>query len=330
MRKIGVIPDRPWSRMLWAWLLLWNGRWAGTRWQYDRRSSLTVKKQDTISKMGINGKHTEKVDERTSRRNFIVFRLLLAVTAYLILDLLGWVSLPPEDIQIIYSVEKQYIFRRRSQITLEEIGFRVGAVLGYGVAATAMLTKLHSVSAALMVGIGASEPEEWPYIFGNVFDAWSLRQFWSTTWHQQLGRSLVAHSDYITYNVLRVPKTNRILVRYLRVVLVFTISGLLHVLTDSALDIPFQESGAVDFFLTQTLGIALEDMVFAINRSQNESPPPWQRPIYLTLGYLWTASFIVWSAPVWIYPSMRHSSPGMIKPVPFSLLTVLFGPKSAL
>lgn len=154
----------------------------------------------------------------------------------------------------------------------------------------------------------------------------AANHFCSLTWHQQIRHSLVSHSDYITYNILRIPQTSKTLVKYARVVLAFTLSGLLHVIVDCSLAIPLKESGAMNFFIIQVLGIAVEDMAFGLNRLKDESirqsPKSFRAKL---LGYIWTAAFVVWSLPAMIYPSMRHMSPDKVRPVPFPILQRLFG-----
>lgn len=149
-------------------------------------------------------------------------------------------------------------------------------------------------------------------------------------------------ADYITYATLQH--------KYLNHFLNFFISGFLHALIDVACGLPWLESGAIQFFCTQFLGIILEDFAWKtynhlipfdspeyqnnerekmesskeINGSLNNStrnsslqtrpsaanlisrhqrqirPALWLRII----GVVWVISFLTWSMPVWLYPSM--------------------------
>lgn len=63
------------------------------------------------------------------------------------------------------------------------------------------------------------------------------------------------------------------------------------------------ESGALQFFCMQALGIVLEDGAQAVyrkvtGRTQGSNPTLLERSI----GYSWVLFFIVWTTPVWVFP----------------------------
>ncbi|EEP76736.1 predicted protein [Uncinocarpus reesii 1704] len=323
--EINEISFRPWSRIAWACGMIWNARWIGTRWRDDPKRRVPTRKRAKLHR-ATNGNHVECKKEETGRWEFVVKKLKTAIAMYLVMDLLGLPVMQTGVDPSFFSVDKQYIFRRTNHITLEELGFRTGAVMGFGLTAFSMITLMSSLPAAVMVGLGLNEPEEWPTLFGHISDAWSIRQFWSVAWHQYFRRSFVCYSEFIAYKVLHIPKPNKILARYARVMTVFVVSGLLHIMTDNALGIPFRESGALSFFATQALGIMFEDVVLLVHRSKDEQfhhgPKSWTSR---SLGYIWTAAFMVWAAPVWLYPMMRYAPPTKLRTVPFSVLSALFG-----
>ena len=65
-------------------------------------------------------------------------------------------------------------------------------------------------------------------------------------------------ADFVTYATLQH--------KYLNHFLNFFTSGLLHAVVDVACGLPWQESGAIQFFCTQLLGIVLEDIAWNIYR----------------------------------------------------------------
>lgn len=65
-------------------------------------------------------------------------------------------------------------------------------------------------------------------------------------------------ADFITYATLQH--------KYLNYFLNFFISGLLHAMIDVACGLTWHESGSIQFFCTQLLGIVLEDFVWNIYR----------------------------------------------------------------
>ena len=54
---------------------------------------------------------------------------------------------------------------------------------------------------------------------------------------------------------------NRVVKRYMRLMLAFTISGIIHIGGDVGTGIPLRESGALKFFVMQGLGVMGEDAV---------------------------------------------------------------------
>ena len=143
-------------------------------------------------------------------------------------------------------------------------------------------------------------------------------------WHQLLRKQLSAPADLITYHVLRLPK-HSLFTRYTRLFLVFLLSGLLHQWVEVGQGIAWRQSGQLHFFITQVMGIILEDAVQGIYRScrgvkRGEETTAGRR---LT-GYLWVLVFLWWSTPAWFYPRLRLSE-GDKKDqlLPFSLFKML-------
>lgn len=144
----------------------------------------------------------------------------------------------------------------------------------------------------------------------------------SVFWHQLIRQTLSDPARFITYDVVRLQK-GRLAARYMCIFLTFLNSGLMHAGGELAAGVSWQQSGAIRFFCTQTVGIMLEDGVQAIygsargiDRSRTQ-PPIWARLI----GYIWVITFLVWSTPVWTYPQIRINK-GEEKDlvVPFSVI----------
>jgi hypothetical protein len=79
------------------------------------------------------------------------------------------------------------------------------------------------------------------------------------------------------------------------------------------INIPFRESGALRFFVSQAIAIMIEDGVqgafrrFGKNQAkptESAEPPFWQR----LAGFIWVAFFFLWISPVWVYPILRSTS----------------------
>lgn len=149
----------------------------------------------------------------------------------------------------------------------------------------------------------------------------------SILWHQMFRQTFSGPATFIVEDFLKIPtRTKR--ARYTKIFLTFFISGLFHKLVDMAGGMTAQESGSLHFFCTQAFGIVIEDMAqdvyFYFSTSQtkpNRKPSPlWTR----LLGYVWLATFLVWSSPVVIFPAIRRNrGEPKDRVIPFSILGLL-------
>lgn len=142
-------------------------------------------------------------------------------------------------------------------------------------------------------------------------------------WHQHLRKYFTALADLIVYKALRLRK-GKLITRYLHLSLIFLISGLWHAWIEFAQGFPARQSGQIPFFVTQVVGILLEDTVQAVYRStrgvQWGAPPT---PMARAVGYVWLVVFLWWSTPIWFYPQRRISRANDDELLPFSLFASL-------
>jgi hypothetical protein len=106
--------------------------------------------------------------------------------------------------------------------------------------------------------------------------------------------------------------------RYVFIMLVFQLSGLIHIIGDIAAGVPVRESGVMQWFSIQALGFLLEDSVVAtwykLTGVRVNERKLWQRVI----GFVWVVGWMVWTMPVWTYPIARESKGEGI--LPFSMV----------
>jgi len=110
---------------------------------------------------------------------------------------------------------------------------------------------------------------------------------------------LIGHADLIVDNTLPFLPRHSLASRYLRLTIAFFISGLIHYRADQAMGVPNVENGAIKFFLIQALAIMLEDTVAPITSAI------LPKPIHRVLGWIWVLGFLIWTTPIWTYPSAR-------------------------
>ena len=131
--------------------------------------------------------------------------------------------------------------------------------------------------------------------------------------------------SYVTNSVLHIPRRT-LLSKYIYLFLTFLLSGLEHAMSDLAQGLKWKQSGSIRFFCTQAVGIFVEDGVQALYclRVRNVTKISLPRSIAVIVGYVWVFTFMVWSTPVWIYPSL-YMNKGEEKDliVPFSFVGFL-------
>ena len=135
------------------------------------------------------------------------------------------------------------------------------------------------------------------------------------TWHQTLRRLLTSISEFVTLSVLGICE-GTLVARYVKMMICFWISGMLHFSADLVLGVPFIESGSVRFFMAQALAIMAEDTVQEVTvRFGGSRKSLWRRKF----GFIWVTAFLYWSSPTWSYPAARAVRPQQDIFLPFSI-----------
>ncbi|KAI8631572.1 membrane bound O-acyl transferase family-domain-containing protein [Xylariaceae sp. FL1651] len=214
----------------------------------------------------------------------------------------------PEDNPILFSQDHVPFFQRLGDISSTELQTRVLGVLGYWTIQYMVISVLYSTLAILAVVLGLSAVSEWPPVFGSVVDSWSLGQFWGCFYHQLVRRGCSSIGHFVFHHCLGL-KRGGFLTRYIFITLVFTVSGIFHLLSDIPQQIPMSESGAMQFFCMQGLGIMFEDAIHTlfqklIGESKNKVLIATKR----LGGYIWVVAWLAWTSPIWIYPAMRRDT----------------------
>ncbi|RPD61545.1 hypothetical protein L227DRAFT_562600 [Lentinus tigrinus ALCF2SS1-6] len=162
----------------------------------------------------------------------------------------------------------------------------------------AILKMYYEAASLLAVGLGLSRPEDWPDMFGNWSDAYTIRRLWGRTWHQNLRR----HFSYWGKLVVRTLHIKRgtWLSSQTQVYTAFLLSALIHSFGDLMLG--RQHFGrSFPFFLANAMAITFEDAVIALGQSLGlgfgkEGPT---RAVRL-LGYAWVIFWVRYSAPMYV------------------------------
>ncbi|KAK3315644.1 membrane bound O-acyl transferase family-domain-containing protein [Apodospora peruviana] len=279
------------SRISWALAMLWNARGIGTPWQIDRLPPWSYHQPSGW----IPSRRRELLRHA---RNFVI--------CYFVLDVFA--SQPPPDLEGMMAVDNQALFSRLCIMSAEEVIFRFAAVFGFWLNTFCSITILNSIFSLAYLTVFLRPVEMVPPIFGKLSDAYTLRQFWGSTWHQTLRRPLTSISNFIAHSVLHISRKS-LETRYIKLFISFGISGAIHHLADLVLGLPSHESQAFVYFVTTAAAIAFEDGVQYISPKVIgvEAHEAWRKYV----GYLWVCGYMYWMTPAWAYPAARVVRPAV-------------------
>ncbi|KAG9017707.1 hypothetical protein FRB90_000192 [Tulasnella sp. 427] len=193
-----------------------------------------------------------------SRAGHILFNLAFAIFQYLAADCLD-----------MYIKSIPWDRTQGKPVTSLPVPLQITTVLAIAVHTILGLTFPATSYAILAVSLG-SYPSSWAPILPNFpFAAPTMSEFWSKYWHHLFRRTFRRLADGGLWYLPGPLKTNRSFNRAIRYTIIFFLSSLLHVAilagipSDWAYPMPRSflgiDAGTVKFFLTQPLGLILED-----------------------------------------------------------------------
>ena len=111
-----------------------------------------------------------------TRGRFIQQRTLAMIVSYLIIDIIN--VMPPPDIAVQFPLDKQVVFSRLSEVTLEELAKRLLGTLITWLVMYLYIIALANFFALVAVGLGLSQPHSFPPLFGSFKESYTIRHFW--------------------------------------------------------------------------------------------------------------------------------------------------------
>ncbi|MCJ1432183.1 hypothetical protein MMC27_001539 [Xylographa pallens] len=276
---------KPWNRLSFGLFAATSTRYVGTPYQVKEIPSFSTRDPTYVP----------------SRLEFLRGKLLGILLCYLILDLAAS-SAQPDLNTVLYAPDNISLFS--NSISSEKLITRTVSTLGFGIFMYCLMWSYMGLLGVIAVGSGLSEPRYWPPAFGPLKEAYSLRRFWGFFWHKYLRQRMSGPASFITYTILRLPKGTQI-GQLTHLFWTFFISGVMHAFVDLGRGLAWEQSGAIRFFVTQVIGIVIEDGVKQTFRSSSGAKKGITATKFVKgIGYIWVMAFLVWSLPVWIYPSM--------------------------
>jgi hypothetical protein len=278
-------PSTPfvWERAL---KMLWNCRWVGTK-----REAPDIKARAT---------------SKTTRYEFLRDRLL----AVLFLTLFNRVQnflfhslfindpFISEDsgflVRIFQRIVLQAAYIELDHPALFQAVFRVCLAFKLISSAWSQLTRLHDVVAILFVSTGIDQPTEWPTLYGDPREAYTMARFWGKFWHKIMYRSVTAYASFISLRILGFSRTSffgGLVVKFL----VFLISGAIHAAIRGRYICGWQDE--IAFYLLNFFAILLETVVQTAAKVVRGKGRVKAGTVERTIGHVWTFGFLVWALP---------------------------------
>lgn len=128
-----------------------------------------------------------------SENRIFLLRRLASAIIILLLDQANTITYSML-LQLIYAdfdPSKQSYLRRIRITTVRETTKRSWLVFNFVWSSWAIFAATHDLLAFAFVAFGIDEPEDWPSLYGSIFEAYSIRRFWGKFWHYLVQRTLL-------------------------------------------------------------------------------------------------------------------------------------------
>lgn len=242
---------------------------------------------------------------------FILRRLAVAACGLLAWSQIrGWALLPTDFGPWDVTPDKDSMISQLLSGTfgLRELWIRAAIVVSGHAGSALIINTAHCLCAAFTVCVLGSPISEWPPLFGNIFEAYSIRRYYSHFWHKLMRKGFTLHSVLLTKSVLGLRKETAI-GRATVVMLSFFISGVMHTITGWTPG-PCQSIRPLWGYLQIGLIILLEQAVQQVYRRVHRKLgmryTPAEAAWWRAFGYCWVVFY--WLSSVTpVYKAMRCS-----------------------
>nr|A0A455LM26.1 RecName: Full=Acetyltransferase atnC; AltName: Full=Arthripenoid biosynthesis cluster protein C [Arthrinium sp.]AYO60876.1 O-acyl transferase AtnC [Arthrinium sp.] len=257
-----------------------------------------------------------------SRASFLIRQGAILAWQYLFLDVLLEVTKqePPENTDKFYRPGMEYEYLN---LTAEERFIRAFMpFVSWFVVSRLLLDSTWRALSILFVASGLGSPQSWRPLFGSMWDAYTLRNFWGKFWHQILRWPFTSNVNFLTRRVVKLPVPS-LLDRYTNNFLVFLLSGILHAVSANIMGLSAVESGSIPYFSSFALGMMLEDGVQAfynrLHADKERKTGIWKKVV----GFIWVVFWMSLTSPWYMFPSRRKVAGEAAWVLPFNLTEVI-------
>lgn len=212
------------------------------------------------------------------------------------------------------------LIRNPSRPTLDisrGIRLRLHVVLEYTTSVYLTFAAQHDGLAIIAVALHLDDPDEWPYLFGDVREAYSIRRYWGNFWHLVVYRSFNAIAVRVCEKGLKLD-TRKPSTRYVINGVVFVVSALMHVI--EAFVIRHGDSCVLHacwnqfgYWTSQVFGIFLEELIYETLMTGGKKLRTTDRRgavaqvgvLKKLAGYIWVLCWLSFLVELFNFPSLR-------------------------
>ena len=236
----------------------------------------------------------------TTRRAFLLRRLIvLACIGSLWLYIRDGNRFFPEDLgPDDWQSAKTYMTPQviKGTFTLRDFWFRA-VMCFYSYSGSALcICGGHTICALIAVGIFNSPLQDWPPLFGDIREAYTLRRWYSHFWHKAMRKAFTIHAVAVTERCFGLRK-HTVAGRLIIVLLSFFFSGIMHTITGWSSGPCSDNFRPVRTFELFGISILLEQAVISTYLVVHEKVGiPWTKTemvLWRLVGYFWVAFFLM-------------------------------------
>ncbi|KAH6685043.1 hypothetical protein F5X68DRAFT_242137 [Plectosphaerella plurivora] len=238
------------------------------------------------------------------RLGFIIRRLSLVALLYVLEYVVKprviplFITWTNED----WAAEKATFFRRLNDITGQDVKMRAYLAFETIWYPYSLYTMAHSFGSAVFVGLHLDEPHEWPPLFGDIKQAYSLRRYWVKFYDRLIYRTISGYGKLIL-RTLRLggngSQKDTAWQRWLLNGLLFFISGIIHAQSEYFGGERCGYWAEVGWWMLHFYGLVLE--LVAQSMLQRFCPKFYQRManswMGKVIGFTWVFAYLGWAAP---------------------------------
>lgn len=176
----------------------------------------------------------------------------------------------------------------------------------------AFLDGTHSALSIIRVSLlRFDRPSDWPPLFGNLSQAYTINRFWGRFWHGLVVRPYLNFGSCLSREIFRLPEKS-IADRAIVPFIVFLLSGLSHAGVAWYLGDECGWTRDIAWFLINYFVVMLEIVATTVWRLlATKYGYKRQRRLFQNssfarfLGFCWVYLFFFWSVPRWQYPKLN-------------------------